>query len=422
MPSRFDTSDSGRLKLISRDKGTPAVDLDSLVLPLHILDGFPEEAARRLMSLPVRDDQGHLFVAMADPNDPQILTEIAVLTGRKAITYAAHQGQLIVTIQQAYAAKRAGERVWRGPNASAEATTGSAEELSSAIKRERASTPPPVREPFTGESTYVGPSATPPPSQRARPRVLVVDDEPGIRRILRQSLSQRGWEIIDAEGGVEAFRHIKVKEPDAILLDAMLPDVHGFEVCKRLKSSQRYAHIPIVVMTSVYKGWRMAADLKESYGVAATIEKPFDIAHLVRVIEAALAGRAPEAGRATSQALSQEAQRLYQEGAEAYRRRDYDAALSSMNAALAIDPLSASLHHQIGLLHAARGQDFAAIQELETAVDLEPQRFQTLRNLAVLYQRHGFRRKACEFWERALARAPDDPTRAEIKQVLVQLL
>src|SRR5215475_9112842 len=325
VPSRFDTSDSGRLKLISRDKGTPAVDLASLVLPLHILDGFPEEAARRLMALPVRDDQGHLFVAMADPNDPQTLTEIAVLTGRKAIAYAAHQGQLVVTIQQVYAARRAGERVWRGPKASAEEPTGSAEELASAIKRERASTPPPVKEPFSGESTYGGPSATPPP-QRTRPRVLVVDDEPAIRRILRQSLAQRGWEIIDAEGGVEAFRHIKVKEPDAILLDAMLPDVHGFEVCKRLKSSQRYAHIPIVVMTAVYKGWRMAADLNDSYGVAATIEKPFDIPHLVRVIEAALAGRAPEAERTATQALSKEAQRLYQEGAEAYRRRDFDTA------------------------------------------------------------------------------------------------
>ncbi len=421
MPSRSDSSDDGsRLKTISRDKGTPAVDLASLVLPLAILDGLSEEAARRLLALPVREDQGHLFVAMADPNDPASIGEIGFLTGRKIIAYAAHQGQLVAAIQEVYAAQRQGDTVWRGPKAPPDDPAGR-EGLSAAILRERAATPPPVREPFTGESTYGGPSATPPPV-RTRPRVLVVDDEPAIRRILRQSLAQRGWEVIDAEGGAEAFRHIKVKEPDAILLDAMLPDVHGFEICKRLKSSQRYSHIPIVMMTAVYKGWRIAADLKESYGVAATIEKPFQIQELVRIIEAALAGRVASAEHAATHALSQEAQRLYTEGAEAYRRRDYDSAMVSMNAAVAIDPLSASLHHQIGLLHAACGRDFLAIQALETAVDLEPGRFQTLRNLAVLYQRHGFRRKACEFWERALAQAPDDATRAEIKQVLVSLL
>jgi DNA-binding response OmpR family regulator len=404
--------------MISRDQGTPAVDLASLVLPLDALDGLPEDTATRLLALPVRHDQGHLFVAMADPNDPAAIAEIGFVTGKKIIAYAALKGQLVSAIKEVYASLRAGDRVWRGPRAPSDEP---ASDLSSAIARERASTPPPVREPFTGESTYGGPRATPPPV-RTRPRVLVVDDEPAIRRMLRQSLAQRGWEVIDAEGGVEAFRHIKVKEPDAILLDAMLPDVHGFEICKRLKSSQRYAHIPIVMMTAVYKGWRIAADLKESYGVAATIEKPFEIQNLVRIVEAALSGRVAAVERAAAHALSQEAQRLYTEGADAYRRRDYDAAMVSMNAAVAIDPLSASLHHQIGLLHAACGRDFGAIQSLETAVDLEPGRFQTLRNLAVLYQRHGFRRKSCEFWERALAQSPDDATRAEIKQVLVALL
>ena len=89
---------------------------------------------------------------------------------------------------------------------------------------------------------------------------------------------------------------------------------------------------------------------------------------------------------------------------------------------MTIDPLSASLRHQLGLLYAQRGHDFAAIQELEMAVDLDATRFQALRNLAVLYQRRGFRRKACELWERALAQAPDDATRQEIRALLVQLL
>jgi Tfp pilus assembly protein PilF len=80
------------------------------------------------------------------------------------------------------------------------------------------------------------------------------------------------------------------------------------------------------------------------------------------------------------------------------------------------------LHATLGLLYAHRGHDFAAIQELEMAVDLEPERYPLLRNLALLYQRRGFRRKAIEMWERALALATDEATRAEIKGILVSLL
>jgi DNA-binding response OmpR family regulator len=226
--------------------------------------------------------------------------------------------------------------------------------------------------------------------------------------------------VIDAAGGNEAFRLIKAREPDVVLLDAMLPDVHGFDVCKRLKTSRRYQHIPIVMVTAVYKGWRMAADLKESYGVAAVVEKPFDLHDLVRLVEAALAGRSVD--RPDAAQISTEAQRLYRDGQAAYRRGDLDGSLAALTAAVAIDPLSPSLRHQLGLAYAQKGKDFSAIQELEAAIDLEPSRFQTLRNLAVLYQKNGFRRKACEAWERSIALAPDDATRGEIRRMLHELI
>jgi DNA-binding response OmpR family regulator len=234
-----------------------------------------------------------------------------------------------------------------------------------------------------------------------------------------EALSQRGYEIVEASSGIEGLKLVKDKEPDAILLDALLPDVHGFDICKRLKASKRYAHIPIVMMTAVYKGWRMAADLKESYGIAGLVEKPFDLHQLVRSLEIALTGKHD---RPDPVELSAEAQRLFAEGQAAYKAGDLDAALAALSAAVAIDPLNPTLRHQLGLLYAQRQHDFAAIQELEMAVDLAPDRYPVLRNLAVLYQRKGFRRKACELWERALAHAPDDEARQEIKGILVQLL
>jgi tetratricopeptide (TPR) repeat protein len=74
------------------------------------------------------------------------------------------------------------------------------------------------------------------------------------------------------------------------------------------------------------------------------------------------------------------------------------------------------------LLYGRRDQLFEGIHALETSVDLSPRNFSALKNLAVLYQRAGFKHKAIEMWERALGAAPDDETRRGIKDHLMSLL
>ena len=423
---------SAGLRNLSRQTGSPAVDLGQVLLPLAVLEHLPEDVARRLRVLPLRVDQSHLFVATASPNDQRALDELSFLTGRRIVAYAAPDALVAQAIIEAYAAKRRGELEWRGRGAQSTPLI-SADEADDLLSGLRANTPSPVvrqtppagntalREPFSGEYSYAGSHPLTNPASRQRRRVLVVDDEPAIRMICRQALVVRGIEIVEAAGGLEALKVVKEKEPDALLLDAMLPDVHGFDICKRMKSSKRYSHLPIIMMTAVYKGWRMAEDLKENYGIFALVEKPFDLSELVGHLEAALAG-GKERARPDAAQLSAEARRLYDHGQAAYARGDLDTAVSSMAAAVAIDPLSATLRQQLGLLHAHRGNDFAAIQELESAIELEPARYTALRNLAILFQRHGFKRKACELWERAMSTAPDDVTKKEIRDTLVALL
>ncbi len=79
-------------------------------------------------------------------------------------------------------------------------------------------------------------------------------------------------------------------------------------------------------------------------------------------------------------------------------------------------------HYHLGLLCGRRDDVFEAIHELETAVDLQSRNFSALKNLAVLYQRAGFKHKAVEMWERALSAAPDEETRQGIKDHLMGLL
>jgi Tfp pilus assembly protein PilF len=89
---------------------------------------------------------------------------------------------------------------------------------------------------------------------------------------------------------------------------------------------------------------------------------------------------------------------------------------------LEIDPLAYRLHFHLGLLYGRKGQVYEAISELETAVSINAQHFPAVKNLAVLYQKAGFRNKAAETWERALKLAPDEATRSSIKQHLLSLL
>ncbi len=93
-----------------------------------------------------------------------------------------------------------------------------------------------------------------------------------------------------------------------------------------------------------------------------------------------------------------------------------------MRRGVGIDPLSYRLHFHLALLFGKKGQVYEGIQELERAIDLHPRHFSALKNLAVLYEKAGFKNKAIEMWERCAALAPDDATRESVKQHLRKLI
>ena len=82
-------------------------------------------------------------------------------------------------------------------------------------------------------------------------RVLAVDDEPDNLQILRTLLRLKGgYEVEEAEDGETALARVAESPPDLILLDVMMPGIDGFEVCRRLKSDEATAHIPIMLLTA----------------------------------------------------------------------------------------------------------------------------------------------------------------------------
>jgi len=82
-------------------------------------------------------------------------------------------------------------------------------------------------------------------------RILVVDDEPDFAAIVQGNLEREGFATEVAYDGVEAMEKIRANPPDAIVLDVMMPEKNGYEVCAELKADDAYADIPIVMLTAV---------------------------------------------------------------------------------------------------------------------------------------------------------------------------
>lgn len=119
-----------------------------------------------------------------------------------------------------------------------------------------------------------------------RQKILVVDDEAAIRTYLRIALSNKGYDIIEAENGVEAVEMVKDYRPDAVLLDMGLPDASGVEVTRNLRS---WTWVPIVFI-SVRDDEKTKVEALDA-GADDYVSKPFGLDELVARLRAALRRR-----------------------------------------------------------------------------------------------------------------------------------
>lgn len=123
-------------------------------------------------------------------------------------------------------------------------------------------------------------------------RVLIVDDEPPIRRFLRTSLGFEGYQVLEAENGQEALDAFRRNSVDVLVLDLGLPDIDGFEVIRRLREGG--SAVPIIVLSSRTDeaGKVKALDL----GADDYVSKPFGVDELLARIRAALRHRLQQQG------------------------------------------------------------------------------------------------------------------------------
>ena len=82
-------------------------------------------------------------------------------------------------------------------------------------------------------------------------RILVIDDEPDFASIVQTNLRNEGFDVDVAYDGVEGLEKVKANPPDCIVLDVMMPEKDGYEVCSELKGDEKYQNIPIIMLTAV---------------------------------------------------------------------------------------------------------------------------------------------------------------------------
>ena len=116
-------------------------------------------------------------------------------------------------------------------------------------------------------------------------RILVVDDTKSIREIVSYLLRSRGYEVVEAADGLDAWEKATTLNPDLIVLDAMIPKKTGFEICEQLKKDERWKKIPVLMLTAITRDTGKTDEYWKEKSLADDfVSKPFKAPDLVQRI------------------------------------------------------------------------------------------------------------------------------------------
>lgn len=117
----------------------------------------------------------------------------------------------------------------------------------------------------------------------SKKKILVVEDEESLLKLESILLTSKGYEVRGVQNGQLALDAIAEEKPDLVLLDIMLPEIDGFEVCRRIKSQEETRHIPVIMLTAKKTREDMARG--EKVGADWYITKPFKSAMVIETIQ-----------------------------------------------------------------------------------------------------------------------------------------
>lgn len=438
----------------------PCVILSLSTIDLGLLDSLPVPWLQAEQLLPLASRAESLTVAVVDPAAAEgALQDLGVQAGRHIVPVVATPLLLERAIDDAARARAAGERVLQGAHAasadvdlvlarpplpSTPAKLPRPDSVARALGAvlDDTTMPAALKGPIVGTlrlkqvqvpagSTLVpadGPipvlappaeleeRVAPPLATARRPFALVVEDDEAIGTLLCRALVADGCDTEHLLSGDRVVDVLRVRRPDIILLDAMLPGVHGFEICAALKASPDWRSVPIAMVSAIYRSFEQVKEIHERHGADAFIEKPFQLEHVRRVVADLLRRPPPLEARHESRELSAARTRALVD--HHLLIGDVDGATAIIDRWLAAEPLSARAWLERGHLAVAAADHFRALQAYELAALYDRKLFLAQVSLASLSTQLGFTRKAHEAWLRAASCAPDAATADQIRRAL----
>jgi CheY-like chemotaxis protein len=247
-------SEEDGYRLLARVAGAELVSLDEVPPSELAIKLVPEHLARQFHALPLRVDNRTLIFATCLPLDPQTSAEIGFASGRRAVAVVATRTSVRLALDRYYPGTRVIRKIGPVP---------------------------------AGED--------PGASTRGQSRVLVCDDEPITRLIVKLMLEREGYEVIEASDGAEGVVAALRDKPDLTLMDLTMPVVDGYEAIKRIRGHHDQAAMPIIVLTAD-EGEGVERRVLE-LGADDYLLKPFDPPVLLARVGAAF--RRPKLARAS---------------------------------------------------------------------------------------------------------------------------
>jgi len=124
-------------------------------------------------------------------------------------------------------------------------------------------------------------------SNRKRDRILIVDDDERILRVVGDMLTPNGYKVLFAKNGSEAITIARKKQPGLILMDILMPETDGYTACSTLKSDEKTRRIPVVMLTAV--GYELNKRLSKSLNADGYLVKPISVEVLLDTVKRFLA-------------------------------------------------------------------------------------------------------------------------------------
>jgi len=433
-------------EVLAEQTQIPALVFGTSTIDLTALDQVPSSFLREQQVLPLLADADAVTVAVGDPvGTAQALQHMGIQLGRRIVAVSTAPALLMIAIERAIEARAAGDAVLRGGRTADDTVVLSLARPPIKVRLPRADSVARALADVFKDSPEKLPAALRAPTQGTlgtlrlkkirnpasadmdagvverplvvhdQPHVLVVEDDEAIGHLLCRALGADGYETRHILSGDAVGEALRSRRPDLILLDAMLPGVHGFEICAALKQSPEWRSTPVVMVSAVYRGFERAREIQEQHGADAFVEKPFQLEHVRRVVADLLRQPLPATTTPTKQLSEARARALVDHHVT---MGDTDGATRVVERWLSAEPLSARAWLERGHLAVQADDPVTALQAYEIAAVYDRTLFGAQVSLAMLYEQLGFSRRARATWMAATVCAPDQDTAQRIRTAL----